>query len=437
MDAGSPYTSELEAVNNAGFGKYNYDPATRLSMQQPNPVYLPGWQGYSTSSNPTFNNTYGYNYYNPYMNNLNVGLGANPYIYNNMGGNPYIYNSNMGNPAFSMGYIQPQQPRSLTMHIPAYNPGGEYMPLVGFQDKIDDLQKEFWIKEQEQSAKSNFNNYNNYGYNYYGNPYYSGNYYGMNSLRNEANTIINQMQSEARENRRQFNIRMSKLAHNISTNGRGYNEDAIEELYTGKDIENPFGITAPDLIAQNRFANLVPFDNSQIYRNHSLAASAQYSAIIRPDANLKECFDNTGIIGAEYILEEEAHRRRDCSNMYDSSDSGYRYFVKKKAAERYAAQNGIQQPSIHRSFNLNTPGGNNDINLARSNLTQFPLLSSAATLSDDGTLNIECNFGSRKGQIYSVNQNEAKYDQDRERFNQFLDSIPKAIYPSSTSGGGQ
>ena len=51
------------------------------------------------------------------------------------------------------------------------------------------------------------------------------------------------------------------------------------------------------------------------------------------------------------------------------------------------------------------------------------------------TLSIPCNFGSQKGSTYTVvNANESAYDQKREEFNRFVDSIPKSIY--NTNGGG-
>ena len=44
------------------------------------------------------------------------------------------------------------------------------------------------------------------------------------------------------------------------------------------------------------------------------------------------------------------------------------------------------------------------------------------------SLNIPCNVGSHAGEVYTVNQNEAEYQERRERFGRFLDSIPGNIY---------
>ena len=68
-------------------------------------------------------------------------------------------------------------------------------------------------------------------------------------------------------------------------------------------------------------------------------------------------------------------------------------------------------------------------------LSGFPTLAESAKLTEDGTLNITCNFGSRAGQVYSVhNSEEAGYEQDRQRFQQFIDSIPHSIYLDSPNG---
>ena len=66
-------------------------------------------------------------------------------------------------------------------------------------------------------------------------------------------------------------------------------------------------------------------------------------------------------------------------------------------------------------------------------VNQSSVLSQNATLADDGTLNVSLNIpynvGSRKGEIYSVNNSqEAEYEEKRERFGRFLNSIPGSIY---------
>lgn len=424
VDAGSPFTSEEDAIKNASFGMYTYDTSSRSN--QMNQVQLPGWQGVSTSMNPNGFYTMNPPVYNPYVVGQPVGLGANPYMHNTpYYQQPQYYNPYQPNPAFGymnagIGmYTPPQQQQNLVLHIPAVNMGGEFLPPMDFQEKIDKLQQEYWIKEIEESAKSKQNMSNSYGMNYYGMPYYN-NYYSYNSLRSEVDSICRQMMDEARENRRQLNIHLSKLAYSYL--GKDYDESEIEAMHTGRDIENPGGMTLPFLFNQNKLSNLVPFDNSAQYRNHDLAVSAEHAKYVDPDSNMIDCFNNIGLLGIQYSLEEEQHRRRDCSSLYDSSDSGYRYFVKKKALERL--QNKDNGSGNIKAFN-SYPSP--QIDLGRTMLNSFSTLSNAASLTDDGTLNITCNFGSKAGQVYSVNQNEAKYQQDRERFNRFLDSIPVNI----------
>lgn len=416
VDSTSPLISEQEAIQNAAFplasGSYSYDP----SMRQPVMNILPGWQGYSTSYN---NNGY---YPQAPLIGQAVGLGANPYMYN-----PY-----QANPALAMYYQQQQQvPQTNQIYIPPYNINGEYLPLAGYDEKIEELKKQYWLKEQETAVKNSSNtNYNQFGYNYYGNLYYQYNY--NNSLRYEVNNIVNQMQEEAREARRQFNIRLSKLAHNYI--GAEYDESKIEELYTGKTIENPYGDTPMELFQQNRFANLVPFDNSSYYQAYQAQVSAEYSAIIRPESNMRECFDNMGIIGAQYELEEESHRRKNLGTTYDTD--GYKYFVRKKIAERNNILPQQQSRNVSNTDLRFMNQGTNQMGIYTGNPSKNGQLVATIPSFDasTGTLTLSCNFGSHAGQNYSVNQNEAKYEQDRQRFSQFLDSIPKSIYPLGPGG---
>ena len=123
--------------------------------------------------------------------------------------------------------------------------------------------------------------------------------------------------------------------------------------------------------------------------------------------------------------------------MYD--DNSYKYYVKAKAAERYAKKNGIQINNMAQQ--PQQPYANNVQDLKQEVINSMPTLSQSATLCDDGTLNITCNFGSKAGQVYSVhNSQEAEYEEDRARFKAFVDSIPGSIYlnnPNPNSGGGE
>ena len=427
VEDGSPpfsqnYISENEAIQNASFGKYDYDPGNRI-MSQPVNVF-PGGYGYSTSPN-------GYNGY--YPNQPQVGLGANPYQYG-------YYN-----PQSSYYYQQTQQqtPQEITFYVQPVNFSGEYLPSMGFEEEIEQMKRDYWTRSLEKSAEDsvnrqqqNFGYYGGYynGNNYYGTPFY--NPYQYNSLDSEISRRAQEMEDEARENRKRFNLNIARLAHNIA--GDTYNDDELVERYEGKTVSAPYGFTNySDMYEYNRFSNLVPFDNSQYYREFNASVSREYNSIIPENSSMNDCFENMGILNAHYELEEEKHRRRNGTLLYD--DNSYKYYVKAKAAERYAEKNGIQINNMAQQ--PQQPYANNVQDLKQEVINSMPTLSQSATLCDDGTLNITCNFGSKAGQVYSVhNSQEAEYEEDRARFKAFVDSIPGSIYlnnPNPNSGGGE
>ena len=78
-------------------------------------------------------------------------------------------------------------------------------------------------------------------------------------------------------------------------------------------------------------------------------------------------------------------------------------------------------------------GGTEGRELGKKN---YLLLNENASIAEDGSLHITCNFGSHAGETYSVhNSQEAEYEQKRERFGSFIDSIPGAIYQNNHGGG--
>jgi hypothetical protein len=425
----SPQISEIsteEAINNASFGKYDYEPGARV-MQ---PISInPGGYGYN-NFNQNFMNPHAYNGgfyqqpnmgYNPYYNQyqqMNTG-GYNPY-YNgyyqhpNMEYNPY-YNNYYNNQ-----YQQQMQQEVRTFIEPVNLSGSEYLPPSNYEDQIEQMKLDQWLREQEEIGRVSMNNNSIYsGYNYYGAPFY--NPFQYNSYNSEIANRVEEMKQQARENRINLNIQLSMLAHNYLR--ETYDENELRERYTGKYVTNPgTPITYAEIYEQQRFNNLVPFDNSQMYRDHYAAVSKEHNEIISSDSNLKDCFANMGVLNAHYLLEEEKHRRRNGKLLYNSDDNSYKYFVRARATERYAKERGLN--SVADQFNFN--------DTRQSLINQFPTLSQSAKLCDDGTLNITCNFGSKAGQVYSVhNSQEASYDQDRERFQQFIDSIPGSIYLDS------
>ena len=395
VNYGSPpnFITEQEAVYNAGFGKYNYDPSIR------NQTVYPGGYGYNMT---------------------NAGLGSyNPYQYNSS-----IYNPQFGNPVFQQQYQQSQpQIQEIEYFISPVNFSSEYLPSMDFEDRIDQLKIDYWMKEQEESVTNTSNYYSPFGCNnYYGVPFYNPYQYNS-SLNSEISQKISEMEEEAKQNRLTLNLQLSRLAHNYS--GDVYNDCDLVERYTGKKIENPSSlglITTNELYTLNRFSNLVPFDNSQMYRDIDREASRMYNSIIPENSNMQECFENMGIVNAEYLMEEEKHRRRDGGALYNSDNNAYKAFVREKAAERYKQSQG--------SSTLKKMVTGLD-QLQSGNMQAFPTLAQSAKLCDDGTLNISFgNFNS-----LSINTQEQEYEKDRERFNSFLNSIPGALY--NPSGGDQ
>lgn len=415
-------TAESEAASMASFGKYDYDPSTRQAIAT-TPVQLGGYGGQ----------------FNPFPNG---GIGAPPPQYGygyNYGYNPYM------NPQPTYNFYRPygmyQQPQyqqqryqqPTTYHIPGINISGEYMPPSDYQERITEMEMEYFSRQQDIDARQTVDRQNSvygygngFGYNYYGIPYF--NPYQYNALNNEFQSKIKAMQDEARENRLQFNMQISKLAHNFS--GQNISDEDLRERYTGKTVDIPQAyIQTPDEYReQYRYRNMVPFDNSQAYRDHRTKIQKEYSDIIPADSNLKDTFSKMGIIASNWEMEEEMHRRKNAGALYNSGDS-YKYFVRQKAAERYAREKGINVPqgntSIMSQFNAQS--------IRNNYINNNPVLSQTANLADDGTLNVSlslpCNVGNHKGETYSVhNSQEAEYEEKRQRFGRFLDSISGSIY---------
>ena len=421
VETGSPpISAEQQAAEMASFGKYDYDPSMRQSS------VVPGGYGYTWGGGigmpPPGYSPYG----NPMPTYQQYYMGGNP-VYNN----PY-------NPYYNQQYYQRQYNPPSTFTVPGLSPFGEYLPPADWEDRVEDMKMEYVSRRIDEEAKSEVDmqsqgsvyGYNPGfygGYNYYGAPYW--NPYRYNSINSEFSHRIEQLRDEARENRMQFTMQIARLAHNFTH--QYISEEALRERYTGKTVEIPESFRPPanyeDYYLQCRLNNLVPFDNSQIYRDHRAKLQREYSEIIPKDANMKEAFAGMGVIQAKWDMEEEQHRRRNASGLYNSSDNAYKHYVRKKAKERYAAEKGVVLPgSIQRP--TMTPNG-----MAGAYVQANPVLSQAAHLADDGTLNVSLsisqNVGSDKGATYTVhNSQEAEYDEKRERFGAFLSEIKGSIY---------
>lgn len=396
------FSSEHEAANMAEFGRSKYD-------------YGSGTRSFTTNQ--------------PYY-GQQVGIGA-PY-YQQTQYSPY------GNPMpMYRGQQFQQMPQQIaSYHIPGYNPGGsEFLPTTGYETKVENLEFEYWQAKQNVDVQTEMDMQQSVygygmmnGYNYYGVPYY--NPYKYNSLDNEYRLKLDKIKEEAKENRKNFNKNLLKLAHNIV--GTNITDEEIEKHCEGYDVEisqEVYG-NAQEMYSQARIANMVPFDNSGYYKKARADHLKEVREILPENANMEETFKNLGILAAKYEMDEEMHRRRDLSGNYSSENNAYKYYVKRKARERYAAEhnmilddNNVMHPN---QTQFATTFGNQILN-------GLPTLSQNATIADDGTLNVSLslpvNVGSHKGEVYTINnQNEAEYERKRQQFGKFLDTIKSDIY---------
>lgn len=391
LEVVSPPVSEAESM--ASFGTYNYGgPPVQIT---------PGGYGYYGSP---YQQGIGYN------SQYNFGGYQQPY-YTQFGyGGP-----GTGNPAFGMGYQQPQA-EDVKVNIPPHNPwGSEYLPPDGYDDKIFDLQWKYWWDYQTSSAEQAIEQPNQFGYgypNYYGGYYYSTPYNYNYFNGNQYIEQLNEMQDKARQARIDLNINLSKLAHNLL--GEEYNENDLIEKYTGKTITVP-GMTTLDVYDMNRFANLIPFDNSQAYRDRDAQISAEFKKRIGEETDMKSCFENLALVRYDYAMEEELHRRRrDLKSTYDST--AYKTLIRQKIFNDKVAKEGKIVTNQVQDMKDNLLGSG-----------MFPVLNQNARLADDGTLNITYSYD---GNTIN-NLNESQYQQERARFNSFLNSIPNSL-----NGGG-
>ena len=398
-ESGAKTMDEQVAEQFASFGQYNYG--------IPNTQYIaPGAYG----CQPQYG-VGGYNnfqYYNP-------GMGYNP---------AFAYMNQMG---MQPMYQQPQIPQGdITYDIPGLSYGNDFLPPMGYQQAIEQMQLEYWAASVNDEAKrdvqslKNGMQYDMFGrpisqYNYYGNPYYY-NPYQYNAYAPEFQEKLKEMENEARERRTNFNINLSRLAQSISGH-RDYDDNMIQEMYRGKTVTVP-GMTYTDLYEFNRLNTLVPFNNAETYRQKDAAASAEFHRHIKSSSDMQETFENMGLVWNQYELEEEMHRRRArVKENYDSNS--YKYLIKKSAMEKYAKENGITLPG-----STNADSGDYFANrfnqIKQQALQNFPILSATSRLADDGTLHIN---------YTEVNQNvnEAEYQRNKQRFNSFLNSIPGAF----------
>lgn len=396
LEVVSPPVSQAEANASIGQTIYGGGPPRNLFIGGVNYNQGPPYQGIG------YNAGYNYGYYNQ-PNYTQYGYGYNAY-----GG------AGQGNPAFGFAGNQPNVvAQDVTVDIPAVNPSGSiYLLPSDYEDRIFDLEWQYWWEMQQSTAEQQMAQPQfGYGYpNYYGmgytQPFVYNNYNG-NKYIEEAKEIL----EKAKQDRIEMNINLAKLAHNYL--GEEYNEEDLRELYTGKTVTIP-NMTTVDVYDMNRFHNLVPFDNSQMYRDRDAQISREFRKRIGAHDDMNTCFENLALVDYDYKMEEEMHRRnQDLKTSYDSNT--FRTLIRQKVFDEKIKKQGLDPGQVQYMKD----------NLLGSGL--FPTLSQHAKLADDGTLNITYSYGPNQVN----NLNESQYQKERERFNSFLNSIP-----SSLNGGG-
>ena len=417
----SPYYPHQPAPQPYAYGQSYYAPQPQPMYQQPLVGPAPQfYQGSGLGTPPAFQQ--------PNSSPYNYGTSPNP-AFQYMAQNPQYFQNNP--------YMQIQD---VTYTIPPINPGGsEYLPPIGYEDEIDQMQLDYWREVQESHGKkaaqriardkgifSDYDGYNmgGYNYNYYNSLYYNNDYNYNHYIDQKYRDKLNKMQEDARQRRIDLNIHLAKLAFNYL--GMDYNEEALVEAYTGKTVTVP-GITTLDLYKQQRFNNLVPFDNSEWYRQKDAEVTREFRKHVGEHDNMEQFFENIALVAIDDALKEEDHRRKGMLNEHYDSD-GYRSLVRMKAAELEARKKGI---SLNPAYDLNVQFEQltEEAKALRAeimNPDNYPGLKSHATLSDDGTLNITYGYEPPKNAVMT-DENTKKYQAEKERFRGFLESIPGAV----------
>lgn len=427
---------EEMAAQFASFGAYSYQ-----NQQQMNP----GGYGYNEPSsfyyNPMYQQPTVYKPYNMTQAGWSGGLGA-----------PY----NAPNPAFGFmaqqGY-NPQQQQvikqpDITYDIKPYNPfcTPEFLPPTDWNSKLDKLRYDYFIEVEtadvERELRSNLTyNYNiDNTYNYYNQPYYSMWYRNTSAIDKRYIDDLNKMEEEAKQARININKNLVTLAYNYL--GKEYDPERIDELFSPKTVTIPGSEIIEDRNA-SMLDNLVPFDNSQWYRDMNAKITMEYRKYIPKDADLATTFDNMGLVWLDWEMEDYKHKVNLTAKRSTYDGNTYMSLIKNKLRNDYMKEHNIVQhdnesieDAIVRELKSDNDGDEIDTfskELKNRLLTcgEFPTLQQSAKMNPDGTMTIS--YETFKNNQSNVNNNEDFFESCREQFNAFLDSIPKAINTNMTN----
>lgn len=406
---GSPPSelSQQEIIQSANL--YDYNANQRMANQM---------MGQQTMQQPMFNPAFGYNmggygYYPPqnFANFMNPPVQAG--TFQGFAGNPaFQFMANSG--------MQMQQPQyqDQTVYIHGFNPGNNNLLLPPDAEEIcDQLELEMMMEQEEayvQRVKRQNDYYKSLGYNgvpnYYGAPFMNARYIDP-TITAKYKKQVSEIRKEAEEARINLNKKLSRFAHNYLDDE--CDESDLDKIYNGRYVTIPANTVAYSA-EQTRLLNTQPFDNSHLYQQHNAEVSSQYRKRFDDNTDMQTFFEGLGEIIVEDMMEEEMHRRRDDSQLFDGN--GYRMLLRKKIAERHSSegQQGVNLPNMR----PNTPFGNT-----------FPTLAQSATMLDDGSLSIAAPSWLGNKTYVVKNQLEDDYEMNRQKFVQ-------SIFGNNPSPGG-
>ena len=401
-----PSSPELEAADFASFGKYGYDP--RYTAQMNNSNFQPVA-------------SYGYNPYQQYPqqqmyppNNTGVGLGANPYYYNQQ---QYYYPQYPQQQLYMPSIIQPQpvnpnyfaqqqQMNRLSttpggfgfspqyqnqnpyyaerVFMPGQKMTGEYLFNIDDEKEIRRLEREcnreLIEAEAIQIAQASMN--------FKGNGYdvvYRAGYGAQENARiiDKFTKKIDAIVNAARNRRREFELGLRKFAHKFIKDN--VTEKQIEESYDGHYVKNPI---APEyeegynpkmfksreeyisLLQANKNLELtVPCkDSAIIYQGIFDRASQEAQQFIDPNCkDLKDFLEQATNLNIFYIMQKEDLRRQNLVGYYNQNRpttyrDSMRLFIAekqiKKMIEKANPDIPMQMEAVRRQNQMNDPGRN-------------------------------------------------------------------------------
>lgn len=383
IDDSNPKIVDVQTIDrDKMMNQFSTDPNQRMSQmnaQQPFNPFQSQPRSYGYAGNPVFQ--------------TGPGIPFQPYY----GGMYGMYNQQ---PQFNNNWYAGYQPRiqDQTVHVPGLNFGSDVLLSPDAQEICEQMQLDMMIEQEEAIAKRNqrFQGYfNNNGYNYYGMPYYSS--YQDVAVTRKYTDKINQMRQEAREKRTNFNKQLSKMVHNYL--GDDVTDEQIDMIYDGYDYTIPANTIRAES-ESSRFARMVPVSNQHLYAQKFQDIENFYKAV-STENGMQGFLQSLGVVHACDALEEEYHKRRDCSQLY-SSDS-YKRYLRKHILER----DGIDPNSNPQTVNPQL----------------FPTLGSASKMLDDGTLSITTPPWLGSGAYKKIQVNNEMEQHFEENRRAFLESI--------------